>query len=108
MMLKRVLFLLVTLCALNTGEFLYAKSEGKKNICGRNKEDCLNNKNCQCYCAFKGAPRDKEADDKPVYVENDLYGHYCYCKQRDLDMEKAKHQEEESSQKPSKIINSYK
>ncbi len=108
MMLKQVLFLLAIFCALGTGELLYAKSLPTKNICGRNKEDCLNNKNCMCYCAFKGAPREKEADDKPVYVKNDPYGHYCYCKQRDLDMEIAKHKNEVSIKNSPKIIKSYK
>jgi hypothetical protein len=106
-MLKHVLFLLAIFCALNTGEFLYAKSTRAKNVCGRNKEDCLNNNDCQCYCAFKGAPRDKKPEDKPIYIENDPYGHHCYCNQRDLDKEIADHKGEVSIKKSTKTINSY-
>ena len=40
---------------------------------------------CQCYCSVKCGPREKEKDDRPVYVENDPNGKYCYCKQWDLD-----------------------
>ena len=106
MKLKQVLFLLTILCALNSRELLYAKNAPTKNVCGRNKEDCLNNENCQCYCAFKGAPRDKKPDDKPIYIENDPYGHYCYCKQRDLDKVIADHKGEVSTQKSPKMTNS--
>lgn len=49
------------------------------------EKNCIKNQNCQCYCSEKGSFRDKVADDKPAYVENDPNGVYCYCKQWDLD-----------------------
>jgi hypothetical protein len=54
--------------------------------CGKNKRNCQDlNNSCKCYCAWECDVRDKKPDDKPVYVENDPAGIYCYCKQRDLD-----------------------
>lgn len=50
-----------------------------------NKQSCLNNASCKCYCSRVCHFRKKEADDKPVFVENDLRGYGCYCKQWDLD-----------------------
>ena len=51
----------------------------------KNKQNCLNNKSCKCYCSRVCHFRKKEADDKPVFVENDPRGFGCYCKQWDLD-----------------------
>ena len=50
------------------------------------KQTCqdMNNK-CKCWCSHKCGPRKKEDDDSPVYVNDDKYGNYCYCKQWDLD-----------------------
>jgi hypothetical protein len=51
-----------------------------------NKNNCQSLKSkCQCYCSAVGHFRDKNSDDKPVYVENDPNGVHCYCKQWDLD-----------------------
>jgi hypothetical protein len=52
----------------------------------RTKASCkdLNNP-CQCYCSAKGGFRDKQDDDKPIYVANDENKIYCYCKQWDRD-----------------------
>lgn len=108
MMLKRALFLLTTLCALSTGELLYARRPRAKNICGENRENCLNNSDCLCYCAVKGAPREKTADDKPIYIKDDPYGHYCYCAQRDLDIEIERQQKRESTKKSLRRTSSYK
>ena len=70
--------MLLTILALATMINLESRTcKGKKN--------CLHDKSCQCYCARIGDFRNKEADDKPVYVKNDPRGHHCYCKQWDLD-----------------------
>ncbi len=58
------------------------KEDNTKKICP-NKSECQNvyNKKCKCYCSHECGPREKRADeDNPVYVENDPYGNYCYCK----------------------------
>ncbi len=50
------------------------------------KKTCLDKgNNCKCWCSHKCGPRDKEADDKPVYDNNDPNGNFCYCKQWDMD-----------------------
>lgn len=54
------------------------------NICPL-ESDCATNNSCECYCSRKCNYRKKEADDVTVYVKNDPAGHYCYCKQWDLD-----------------------
>lgn len=65
----------------------------------------LNNA-CQCYCSRKCGPRNKTPEDKPVWVENDPYGNFCYCKQWDLDnfkvrcLEKESKAEQEIGKKP--------
>ena len=49
------------------------------------KEDCLTNPNCLCWCAFKPGWRNKiKGQDDPQYIENDPYGHHCYCAPRDI------------------------
>jgi len=58
-------------------------SDPKENC--KDKDSCMNNKDCRCYCSKKGDFRDKKADDAPVFVENDTNGVFCYCKQWDLD-----------------------
>jgi hypothetical protein len=69
----------------------YAVTDAKKTVCGANKKNCKDLRNsCQCYCSKKCGPRDKKPDDKPVYVENDPAGNYCYCKQWDLDNYKSR------------------
>jgi hypothetical protein len=74
------LLIIALLCAETTQARRY-----KKRICGTNKQACLNDPTCQCYCSRVCNFRDKMDDDKPVYVPNDPNGKYCYCKQWDLD-----------------------
>lgn len=82
MELKRYIVLLLTLVA---SDLLYSK-ETPQRLCGVRKSACQDVRYpCQCYCSRKCGPRVKEADDVPVYVPNDPAGHYCYCKQWDLD-----------------------
>ena len=47
------------------------------------KEACLNDPKCLCWCAVKCGYRQKTAQDKPVYKNNDKYGKFCYCKEWD-------------------------
>lgn len=62
-----------------------------KEVCGNDKAACQNLSNsCKCYCSDGCGPREKKRGDhpdpdKPVFVEDDPNGNYCYCKQRDLD-----------------------
>ena len=70
---------LIVVCAVT-----YAKKNEKQRC--DTKENCLNNKQCQCYCSELGDFRDKDSDDRPVYVKDDPNGVYCYCKQWDLDV----------------------
>lgn len=79
-MLRNYFILLLAIFALAASFNL----DAAKRHC-KGKKSCLNDQSCQCYCAYKGDFRDKEADDKPIYVKNDPRGFYCYCKQRDLD-----------------------
>lgn len=78
-------YLLLVLVALSINSTVESRQQSA-GFCGKSKRNCkdLNNP-CQCYCSWKCGPRDKQPDDKPVYVENDPAGIYCYCKQRDLD-----------------------
>lgn len=55
------------------------------NSCAKNKKECVENLECECYCSRKCGPRKKEVDDIPVYIANDPAGHYCYCNQWDVD-----------------------
>lgn len=43
------------------------------------------NRKWKCWCSHLCGPREKEEGDNPVYVNDDKYGNYCYCKQWDLD-----------------------
>jgi hypothetical protein len=49
------------------------------------KESCLKNPDCLCWCSQKCGWRKKTPADHPVYIENDPYGKFCYCKQWDFD-----------------------
>lgn len=50
------------------------------------KQECTDHNNsCQCYCARVCGMREKKSNDRPVFVPDDPYGNYCYCKQWDLD-----------------------
>lgn len=75
----------VALCV-RTIDTLCAQQESVKSVCGKNKKNCKNKNNCLCYCSGKCDLREKKPGDKPVYVENDPHGHYCYCNQWDLDV----------------------
>jgi hypothetical protein len=62
------------------------KRKAIERSCGNDKQRCQERNNtCQCYCAYKPGPRDKTAEDTLIFVENDPEGHYCYCRQRDID-----------------------
>ena len=67
----------LTLCAIENN---------KKSIkpC-TSKEACLNDPNCLCWCSQVCSWRKKTPADHPVYIENDPYGKFCYCKQWDYD-----------------------
>ncbi len=72
--MKRFLFLsiaAVSLFTLNTDARITSQEE-----CSASK---------QCYCSGICDVRDVTPKDNPVYVENDPNGHYCYCKQWDID-----------------------
>lgn len=65
--------------------FIQAEPMVKAPLC-KTAQECADLTNsCNCYCSRKCGPRAKQADDKPVFVANDPYGNYCYCKQWDLD-----------------------
>lgn len=87
-MLSRKQFICLCLCtlgALTAGYTMSRKRHKIKNPCTSEK-NCTNMKNnCQCYCSVKCGFRDKTSDDRPVYVQDDPNGKYCYCKQWDLD-----------------------
>lgn len=78
-------YLLILLVTLSLGIALQADARKAGHACGKNEEECLNNPDCLCWCAFKPGLRRKTAADSPVFVKNDPLGHYCYCQQRDLD-----------------------
>lgn len=83
---KYLAIILVGLAALPVLDARRKKSKVTLEECGNNRQRCQDPHNaCQCYCAFKPGPRDKKADDTLIFVENDPEGHYCYCKQRDID-----------------------
>jgi hypothetical protein len=50
-----------------------------------NKETCVNDPNCLCWCSQICNWRKKTAEDRPVYIKNDPHKKYCYCKQWDFD-----------------------
>ncbi len=80
-MLKRELFLLlatVVLAGCSGG------SQPTHNC--TTKDQCFNDKNCQCWCSVKCGYRKKTANDSPLYIENDPNGKFCYCQQRDIDL----------------------
>ncbi len=64
----------------------YAPYKDANSVICPTKQTCQDMKNnCKCWCSHKCGPRDKEADDSPVYVNDDKHGNFCYCKQWDLD-----------------------
>lgn len=85
-MFFRYLMMLFVVMGVTTLDARSKSGSAQKSFCGKNKRACQDlNNSCQCYCSWKCGPRDKQPDDKPIYVENDPAGIYCYCKQRDLD-----------------------
>lgn len=49
------------------------------------KESCLTDPSCQCYCSVKCGYRDKKPGiDNPVYIEEGIDGIHCFCKETDL------------------------
>ncbi len=52
-------------------------------ICDR--KTCTTDPKCKCWCSVKCGYRDKNASDRPIYVEDDKNGKGCYCKQWDYD-----------------------
>lgn len=91
--MKKTLFLalgLLSLLDIQAYRRKRVQQQEPKEFCGRDEKSCKDLSNpCQCYCAYKGAPRDKTADDKPIFIENDPSEIYCYCKQRDIDKHNA-------------------
>lgn len=63
---------------------MFANQESKKPPC-TTKEACLNDPDCFCWCSQACGWRKKTPEDHPVYIENDPYGKFCYCKQWDFD-----------------------
>jgi len=51
----------------------------------KSKTMCTDKSKCDCWCSQKCGYRKKTENDKPVYVEKDAYGKFCYCKEWDLD-----------------------
>jgi hypothetical protein len=76
---KTLLFLLL-FASIN----IFGNQEAKKQPCV-SKEACLNDPNCLCWCSQICNWRKKTPEDHPVYIENDPYGKFCYCKQWDFD-----------------------
>lgn len=68
---------LVSLAAFST---LDARLGSKKRAAQQQspeQQQCAQQKDC--YCSEKGDFRPRKTGDKPVYVENDPKGKYCYC-----------------------------
>ncbi|MBS0628824.1 MAG: hypothetical protein JSS30_01205 [Verrucomicrobia bacterium] len=57
----------------------------KKGVPCANKEQCLNDPDCLCWCSQLCNWRKKTPEDHPVYIEDDPNGKHCYCKQWDYD-----------------------
>jgi hypothetical protein len=80
-------YVVIALCSLLVLVSLDARRKEKNMApaCGKNEVACKDLKNpCKCYCGFKPGPRDKVADDKPIFIEDDPEKNYCYCKERDI------------------------
>lgn len=81
MRLTKIILFLFTILSLNA----FANDAEKKMPPCATKEACLNDPNCHCWCSQSCSWRKKTAEDHPVYIEDDPYGKYCYCKQWDFD-----------------------
>lgn len=67
-----------------SASYLEAGIRRKKAPICKTEQTCKSLDNpCQCYCSAKGGFRDKQDDDKPVYVKNDKHNIHCYCKEWD-------------------------
>lgn len=77
--MKKMLFLMPVLMT-----FFFGCSGEKKAPCGT-KDACMNDSNCLCWCSQICKYRKKTAADKPIYVDDDSNGKFCYCKEWDLD-----------------------
>ena len=76
MKINTLLFILIAFPISNT--MLDAK------VC-HDKESCLTDPSCQCYCSVKCGYRDKKPGiDKPVYIKEGINGVHCFCKEADL------------------------
>lgn len=81
------LFVLISLSACSTTDNNKKVTDNNKKVinpCG-SKQACLNDPNCQCWCSQLCGWRKKTSEDRPIYVENDPNGKFCYCKQWDYD-----------------------
>lgn len=80
---KKLLFLLILSgISFATNFSLNAQA----NIC--TKHNCGKDRNCQCYCSFKGDYREQTLEDAPIYLaknKDPLGVGLCYCAQRDID-----------------------
>lgn len=81
MRLVKGIFVLLLLA----GFTVFAADSGKYQPNCATKEACLNDPNCLCWCSQICNWRQKTENDHPVYIENDPYGKFCYCKQWDYD-----------------------
>jgi hypothetical protein len=79
MLLKKSILALPALFLLLAGCEMTSKPQCKT------REACLNDPDCMCWCSVECSYRKKNASDRPIYVENDPNGKYCYCKQWDYD-----------------------
>ena len=82
-MFSKNTLLIMAFSVLASFAILNALTESKQPRC-TDKQSCLKNKNCECYCSVKCGPRKKTAKDSPIWIENDPHGHHCYCAPRDV------------------------
>ncbi len=80
-MILYAIFLLSTALLAHADDAPYKKAND--TICP-SEYNCKVTKSCQCWCSHKCGPRDKVADDKPVFLMSDPNGNYCYCNEWDL------------------------
>jgi hypothetical protein len=86
-MSKNYIYIISLLCALSASHQAQAYEVVSSEAICPSREMCeqRNNGLCKCYCAYERNAREWKEDDEGIFVENDPRGHYCYCKQRDLD-----------------------
>lgn len=76
--------LLLSMCVVFGMQQVEAKKKKAAKIC-TTEQSCVNDTNCQCYCSVGCGFRDKNKNDRPIYVENDPNGKHCYCKPWDYE-----------------------